>query len=119
MTEESQSPEIESTEQGPRKPRFESVGGAMSAGRDAAEEKAKNTAPVLTDFVGAAIQDLAYGTAFGVCFTGYFVRELVPERLRHNVVRGLKRGKTAAKHAAEDLFGKSKEVVPEAPPEMA
>jgi len=112
MTEESQAPEPESTESTPRTPRYDSVGDAMSAGRNAAEEKAKNSATATSDFVGAAVQDLAYGAAFGICFTGYFVRELVPERVRHNVVRGLRRGKTAAKHAAEDLCCKNEEVVP-------
>ena len=90
----------------------------MSAGRDAAEEKAKSSAGKTSDFVGAAVQDLAYGAAFGICFTGYFVRELIPEGFRRNVVRGLKRGKTAAKHAAEDLCGKH-ETPPEAMPESA
>jgi hypothetical protein len=84
---------------------FRNVADAMGAGRRAAEAKAKNSVPALKQVLKSAVHDLAYGTAFSVCFAGYFARELVPEDLRSTVVRGLKRGQTAAQAAAAELRG--------------
>jgi hypothetical protein len=84
---------------------FNNVAAAVGAGRRAAEEKAKAAVPTLKGAVKTTIHDLAYGAAFGVCFAGYFAREMVPAELRRTVVRGLQRGQTAAKAAAAELRG--------------
>ncbi len=108
-----ETPESKSTEtrseqaKAASRPEYGTFGEAVDAGRQAAEQKAKEAMPKLKGAFEGAIQDIAYGGAFGVCFAAYFARELVPEDLRSNVSKGMKRGRNAAKAAVDELRPRS------------